>query len=93
MRYLLLFIPLAFVSEFVLHNQLLLFVSAAFALIALSSLLGEAIEVLSSYTGAKIGALLNATLGNAAELIFTVIALRAGQITLVKASIVGGYTW
>jgi Ca2+:H+ antiporter len=89
MRYLLLFIPLAIVSEFVLHNQLLLFVSAALALIALSALLGEAIEVLSSYTGAKIGALLNATLGNAAELIFTVIALRAGQITLVKASIVG----
>ncbi len=89
MRYLLLFIPLAILSEFVFHNQLLLFVSAAFALIALSALLGEAIEVLSGYTSDKIGALLNATLGNAAELIFTIIALRAGQVALVKASIVG----
>lgn len=89
MRYLLLFIPIAIVSEFVFHNQLLVFVSAAFALIALSGLLGEAIEILSIYTSDKIGALLNATLGNAAELIFTIIALKAGHITLVKASIVG----
>lgn len=89
MRYLLLFIPLAVLSEFVFHNQLLLFASSALALIALSSLLGEAIEILANYTSDKIGALLNATLGNAAELIFTIIALNAGQVTLVKASIVG----
>ncbi len=89
MRYLLLFIPIAIISEFIFHNQLLLFVTAALSLVALSALLGEAIEVLSSFTSNKTGALLNATLGNAAELIFTIIALRAGQVALVKASIIG----
>lgn len=89
MRYLLLFIPLAIVSKFIFHNDLLLFGCSAFSLIALSGLLGEAIEVIAESTSTKIGALLNATLGNAAELIFTIIALRAGQIALVKASIIG----
>ena len=86
MRYLLVFIPLAIVSKFIFHNDLLLFVCAALSLIALSGLLGEAIEVIAESTSTKIGALLNATLGNAAELIFTIIALRAGQVALVKAS-------
>ena len=89
MRYLLLFIPLAIISKFIFHNDLLLFLCAAFSLIALSGLLGEAIEVIAESTSTKIGALLNATLGNAAELIFTIIALRAGQVALVKASIIG----
>ena len=89
MRYLLVFIPLAIISKFIFHNGLLVFVCSAFGLIALSGLLGEAIEVIAESTSTKIGALLNATLGNAAELIFTIIALRAGQVALVKASIIG----
>ncbi len=89
MRYMLLGVPLAFVAEFLLHNELLSLVFSAIGLIALSSLLGEAIESLAIHTGPQVGALLNATLGNAAELIITIVALRAGHVTLVKASITG----
>jgi Ca2+:H+ antiporter len=55
----------------------------------LAGLLGEATEELAIHTGPKVGGLLNATLGNAAELIITIVALSAGKIELVKASITG----
>jgi Ca2+:H+ antiporter len=51
--------------------------------------MGEATEHLAHRTGPLIGGLLNATFGNAAELIISVVALRAGLVTLVKASITG----
>ena len=51
--------------------------------------IGEATEALAEHTGPKIGGLLNATLGNAAELIITLVAIRAGLLELVKASITG----
>ena len=57
--------------------------------IARAGLLGEATEELAIHTGPKLGGLLNATLGNAAELIITIVALSAGKIELVKASITG----
>jgi Ca2+:H+ antiporter len=65
------------------------FAFACFGLLPAAGLLGEATEELSLRTGPKAGGLLNATLGNAAELIITVVALRAGKVELVKASIVG----
>jgi Ca2+:H+ antiporter len=51
--------------------------------------IGEATEAMAELTGPKIGGLLNATLGNAAELIITLVAIRAGLLELVKASITG----
>jgi Ca2+:H+ antiporter len=51
--------------------------------------LGHATEEVAEFTGPKIGGLLNATLGNAAELIITIVALREGLVVLVKASIAG----
>lgn len=89
LRYLLVFVPLAFIAEFVLHNPLLIFGTSCIALIPLAGLLGEATEELAIHTGPKIGGLLNATLGNAAELIITIVALREGKFELVKASISG----
>lgn len=80
---------LALVAEFVLHNPLLIFLFACLALIPLAGLLGEATEELAIHTGPQIGGLLNATLGNAAELIITIVALSQGKIELVKASISG----
>ena len=53
------------------------------------ALLGEATEALAEKTGPQIGGLLNASLGNAAELIITIVAISAGKIALVKASIIG----
>lgn len=89
LRYLLIFVPIAILSDFIFHNATLSFFLAAVGLIALSALLGDAIESLSEHTGPQISALPNATLGNAAELIITIVALRAGQVALVKASITG----
>ena len=58
-------------------------------MVPLAAVLGRATEEVSVYTGPKIGSLLNATLGNAAELIITIIALREGLTEVVKASIAG----
>lgn len=89
LRWLLVFVPLAFLFEFVWYDPLLLFICACIALVPLAGLLGEATEELAIHTGPQIGGLLNATLGNAAELIITIVALSQGKIELVKASISG----
>jgi Ca2+:H+ antiporter len=91
LRYLLIFVPLAFLVEYVeaIHNPLLVFIFSCIGLIPLAGLLGEATEELAIHTGPKVGGLLNATLGNAAELIITIVALSAGKVDLVKASITG----
>lgn len=65
------------------------FLLAAVGLIPLASLIGQGTEELAHYTGPRLGGLLNATLGNAAELIITIFAIRAGLLELVKASITG----
>ncbi len=87
---LLVLVPIAFVLEFAhIGGPTAVFAASALSLIPLAGLLGRATEEAAVYTGPKIGALLNATLGNAAELIITIIALRAGLVDLVKASIAG----
>ncbi|MBL8058852.1 MAG: calcium/proton exchanger, partial [Anaerolineales bacterium] len=70
-------------------DALVVFGLACLGLIPLAGLIGEATEALAAVTGPKIGGLLNATLGNAAELIITIVAIRAGLLDLVKASITG----
>jgi Ca2+:H+ antiporter len=89
LRYLLVCVPLAVAAELLHWNPLIIFAVSAIALVPLAGLLGEATEELAIHTGPKVGGLLNATLGNAAELIITIVALRAGQYALVKASITG----
>ncbi|NWG19406.1 MAG: calcium/proton exchanger [Chloroflexi bacterium] len=89
LRYMLIFVPLAVLAEFVYPDPLLVFALSCIALIPLAGLLGEATEELAIHTGPKVGGLLNATLGNAAELIITIVALREGKFDLVKASITG----
>lgn len=89
LRYMLLFVPLAFLAEWFFPNPLLVFALSCIALVPLAGLLGEATEELAIHVGPKVGGLLNATLGNAAELIITIVALREGKIELVKASITG----
>jgi Ca2+:H+ antiporter len=89
LRYMLIFVPIAFLAEWFFPNPLLVFALSCIALIPLAGLLGEATEELAIHVGPKVGGLLNATLGNAAELIITIVALREGTIELVKASITG----
>ena len=86
---LLVFVPVAIVCELVHTNPVWVFVTAALAIIPLAGLMGKATEHLSEHMGAGLGGLLNATFGNAAELIIAIIALRAGLLEVVKASITG----
>src|SRR5215475_16179840 len=67
----------------------LLFVLSVLAIVPLAALLSHATESVAAKTGDAAGGLLNATLGNLTELVIALAALRAGQYTLVKASIAG----
>jgi Ca2+:H+ antiporter len=70
-------------------SPLLVFVLACLAIVPLAGLLGVATEKLAVRTGEGIGGFLNATLGNAAELIIALVALKAGMLDVVKASLTG----
>src|SRR5678810_11573 len=67
----------------------LLFVLSVLAIVPLAALLSHATESVAAKTGDAVGGLLNSTLGNLTELVIAIAALRAGQYTLVKASIAG----
>jgi Ca2+:H+ antiporter len=69
-------------------NTIVFLVSAA-ALVALAWIVGVATEQLGASAGPKVGGVLNATFGNAAELIITIFAIRAGQLEVATASITG----
>ena len=86
---LILFLPVALLSHLAGISGIAIFATSALAIIPLAKLLGEATEVLADKSGPRIGGLLNATFGNAAELIITLSAIRAGQIQLVLASLTG----
>src|SRR5215211_7804776 len=84
------FVPIALILEIGdIGGSSAAFVTSALAMIPLAAVLGRATEETAVYTGPKVGGLLNATLGNAAELIITIVALSAGKLDLVKASITG----
>ncbi len=92
MRYLyilLLLSPIALVLELVGAGHTWVFLTSAISLVPLAALLGKATEQVTEHTGPRIGGLLNATFGNAAELIITIVAIQSGLIELVKASISG----
>jgi Ca2+:H+ antiporter len=86
---LLVFVPAALIAEYMHAGPVLIFVLSALAIVPLSGYLGKATEEIAAYTGPTLGGLLNATLGNLAELIIAIFALRAGLQSLVKASITG----
>jgi Ca2+:H+ antiporter len=87
---LLVLVPVALVMDLAdIGGHAAVFVTSALGMIPLAALLGQATEEVAVYTGPKIGALLNATLGNAAELIIVIVALNKGLTDVVKASIAG----
>jgi Ca2+:H+ antiporter len=71
------------------ESHTLIFALSCGAIIPLAGLLGEATEHVADRAGENIGGFLNATFGNAAELIIAVVALRQGLIDVVKASLTG----
>jgi Ca2+:H+ antiporter len=85
----LVFVPLAILAELLHWGPLAVFALASLAIIPLAGLMGEATEHLAARLGAGIGGLLNATFGNAAELIIALMALRRGLHDVVKASLTG----
>ena len=90
MLWLLLFAPLALVLDAVGGAPApAIFFCAAIAIVPLAGLIVEGTEAISGYTGPAIGGLLNATFGNLPELIICVVALRAGLVEMVRASLVG----
>lgn len=90
LNWLLLSVPIALLLGFAgWVSPLATFVLAALAIIPLAGVLGEATEDLASHLGQGMGALLNATMGNATELIIAIFALRAGHAEVVKASLSG----
>jgi Ca2+:H+ antiporter len=86
---LLIVVPVSWYLALTGDTSLWLFVSASVALIPAAGLIGEATEELANRSGPTLGGFLNATFGNAAELIIAVVALRAGHVEVVKASITG----
>ena len=88
--WLLIFVPITVGLHYVMpdaHTQI--FLSACLAILPLAGWLGKGTENLACHTGEAIGGLLNATFGNAAELIIAIAAMRSGLYDVVKASLTG----
>lgn len=89
MNWLLVFVPIAAFLEFTHGNPVAIFVCSALAIVPLAGWMGRATEHLAEKMGEGIGGLLNATFGNAAELIIALMAMHKGLHGVVKASITG----
>lgn len=89
LNWMLLMIPVAIVLEVMHAEPMYIFGASAFAIVPLAGWMGRATEWMSEHLGPGVGGLLNATFGNAAELIIAIMALRAGLHDVVKASITG----
>jgi Ca2+:H+ antiporter len=89
LNWLLVFIPVSLALESAHVPPPVLFFSAALAIVPIASLIVHSTEQLATRTGDAVGGLLNATFGNAPELIIALVALRAGFFDMVRASIIG----
>jgi Ca2+:H+ antiporter len=89
-NWLLAFIPVTLVLEHTAPSSAtLIFFSAALAIVPIAALIVHSTEHLSMHTGDAVGGLLNATFGNAPELIIATVALKAGYMDMVRGSIIG----
>ncbi|MCP4229033.1 MAG: hypothetical protein GY771_02655, partial [bacterium] len=86
---LLIFVPAAALCYFLGAPPVITFFTAALSLVPLAAIMGWSTEVVASRTGPTIGGILNATLGNAVELIIGLAGVYAGIHEVVKASITG----
>ena len=86
---LLLFIPVSIAAHFLEWGESIVFITAGIGIVPLAAYMGEATEEIAVVVGPNLGGLLNATFGNATELILAFVALKGGLITVVKATITG----
>lgn len=85
----LIFVPLAIASEWLHFSPILVFVLSALGIIPLAAFIAEATEGIAVVIGPTLGGLLNATFGNLTEMVVSIVALKAGLVEVVKASILG----
>jgi Ca2+:H+ antiporter len=89
LNWLLVFVPISIVAELFTQQPVLLFWTAALAIVPLAGLIGESTEQLAIRLGPGVGGLLNASLGNLTELIVAVLLVQAGEFAVVKATLIG----
>ena len=89
MLVLLIFVPATFLAEALGAGQAARFFLSVAAVIPLAAFIGEATDALAARLGGKVGGLLNATFGNAPDLLIGVFGLQRGLIPLVKATLIG----
>lgn len=86
---LLLFVPVSVAAHFQEWGAVTVFITACLAIVPLAAWMGTATEEIAVLVGPTVGGLLNATFGNATELIIALVALNAGLVDVVKASLTG----
>jgi Ca2+:H+ antiporter len=86
---LLIFVPISIAAKYLHWGDLTVFITSALAIVPLAIWLSTATEEVAVVTGPAVGGLLNAVFGNATELIIALVALKAGLVDIVKASITG----
>ena len=86
---LLIFVPVSIAGHFLEWSPLVVFITACLAVLPLAAWMGKATEEIAIVVGPSLGGLLNATFGNATELIIALVALNAGLVGVVKASLTG----
>ncbi len=86
---LLVFVPVTVIGKVMGLSDPMLFVFSSLAIIPLAGLMGKSTDAIACYCGQKVGGLLNATFGNATELIIAFIAMKEGLFDVVKASLAG----
>ncbi|MBL1210754.1 calcium/proton exchanger [Geminocystis sp. GBBB08] len=86
---LLVFIPISITGHFLHWSESIIFLTSAMAIIPLAAFMGVATEEIAVVLGPNLGGLLNATFGNATELILAFIALKSGLVQVVKATLTG----
>jgi Ca2+:H+ antiporter len=89
LKILLICLPLSIIGHFLKWPSTFMFISTCLAIVPLAGYLGMATEEIATFTGPKFGGFLNATFGNATELIISFFAIRAGLFDVVKASLAG----
>jgi Ca2+:H+ antiporter len=87
--WLLVFVPVSLLFEFLLKQPVAIFATSCVAILPLAALLGRATDELAIHSGPRVGGLLNATFGNITELIISILLVAAGEFTVVKASLIG----
>ena len=86
---LLIFIPVTIAGKIFGLSDTMLFACSSLAIVPLAGLMGKSTDIISCFCGQKLGGLLNATFGNATELIIAFIAMKEGMVDVVKASLAG----